>query len=905
YLYTAPVGVDSLLSDIICVSIYNEQNNYTEETYLELIFADIQDPQFETNLLCCSSGDIFAHFLIKGVCEEGYTWVNNNDTTQGGMIYCYIVCLENLIFQIDETTGYNYTFTNNCTGESVTISGEADCGYNTINIPIEALDDPQPPVAYGNPITITIAYLAYNDYGDGPVVQSLCSESANGGTIIDNGDGTATYYPPTEVSYLPTDSFCYEMTDATGQTDMANVIFNFTENQSIDPILEATQECGWEESGNNITPSGLYNLYITVLGDCDEGYTWVNNYTPSQGGEVFYNALIDVGVIVYYGASSPFSNGYSFSVINNCTGEIAVLEDVDACRKICTPYSIDDIAYSAKYEEAIILSEEILRNSALPGKLWEKYSRMELCEVSENGGKIIQSEHGTYIYNPPSGETLVSDKICATLYNEHNESEETYIDLKFLDQQDPQLSISTDCSHSAETYDVIIGLLGECEEGYTWTNNKGANTGGQCKIARNTPLKLTFLKENDYNLTFTNNCTGESVTISGEAECAIYTTIDAIDDRQDAVEYGNPITIVGETLLLNDFGDSISLQSVCIESENGGTVINNGDGTYTYNPPADTAFLATDNFCYTIVDANGDTATANVIFYFYNNPQDDPTLMLTTHCQVYDEGVSNGYFDLLITIFGKCMEGYTWVSNDPTQAYSGEIQLDSLTKVAYLQLVLPSDNERGYDITITSKCTGISQNLSQWVYCSSFICSLPICNIFDGRVLAQGNELTWRYFIVNEDIAYFTLARAIDGVTFEPIGKIMPDLTNSTEYVFLDQDAPEGVSYYRLSWTDTSGVEDKYNIIPTLTRDKASTDAICVYPNPTKETLYLDYASKTTAESSLKIYDIWGRVVLEKSLATYAGFNQEQLNIADFAPGTYFLVLIDGDKKTSTKFIKK
>ena len=45
-------------------------------------------------------------------------------------------------------------------------------------------------------------------------------------------------------------------------------------------------------------------------------------------------------------------------------------------------------------------------------------------------------------------------------------------------------------------------------------------------------------------------------------------------------------------------------------SANGGTVVNNGDGTFTYTPAAN--FNGSDTFTYTITDDDGETSTATV-----------------------------------------------------------------------------------------------------------------------------------------------------------------------------------------------------------------------------------------------------------------------------------------------------
>jgi len=75
----------------------------------------------------------------------------------------------------------------------------------------------------------------------------------------------------------------------------------------------------------------------------------------------------------------------------------------------------------------------------------------------------------------------------------------------------------------------------------------------------------------------------------------------------------NEDTAVTVNVLANDTdvpGDPLTVTSVSSPSVNGGTVVNNGNGTVTYTPPAN--FGGTDSFTYTISDGDGGTAGANV-----------------------------------------------------------------------------------------------------------------------------------------------------------------------------------------------------------------------------------------------------------------------------------------------------
>ncbi|MCB0517137.1 MAG: tandem-95 repeat protein, partial [Bacteroidetes bacterium] len=716
FIYTPPAAVN-ILSDQVCVTGFYEDNT-TTETYIDLLFVNLQDPQVSVSTDCLAENMNYfvLNMMVLGQCEDGYAWVNNNNSGENGTVS------NPLQFVLPNATDYNYTFTNNCTGEVVTISGEApDCEITAYNI--DAIDDPQDAVEYGNPVTIVSENLLLNDFGDNIQVQSVCTESVNGGTIVTNNDGTYTYYPPAGVDFLATDSFCYTIIDAYGYTATANVILYFyNNNNGQDPIIFTYVSCQSCDNGN---ATGYFDIAIELVGYCDEGYTWINNLNPSENGDVIYSGITNMGYFQIYDILA-YVNGYDISITNNCTGEITtVTSEVVSCKE-WDFFAFNYYELYLNYAQQIEITEAMLyENNSYGYYFLYEYESLVFCETSENGGNFTDNGDGTFLYEAPVGvDSLLLDKICVTLVFSDGTTIDTYVEMVFTNIQDPQFDIEINCCHQLENeVKVVYYLKGACEEGYYWVNNNNPAQNGNIYSFYDyfNYLPVIFPQEEGYNYTFTNNCTGEVVSISGEApDCEITAyNIDAIDDPQDAVEYGNPVTVVSENLLLNDFGDNIQVQSVCTESVNGGTIVNNGDGTYTYYTPAGVDFLATDSFCYTIIDAYGYTATANVILYFYESQQ-DPTLSVSTEC-IYcgDYQIPIALFNLTIIVIGSCEEGYTWVNNlNPNE--QGEVMYEA--GVGYV--FLPNLQAEGYNysngdynITVTNECTGEMTTVSSSVDC--------------------------------------------------------------------------------------------------------------------------------------------------------------------------------------------
>ena len=78
-----------------------------------------------------------------------------------------------------------------------------------------------------------------------------------------------------------------------------------------------------------------------------------------------------------------------------------------------------------------------------------------------------------------------------------------------------------------------------------------------------------------------------------------------------------------------------------------------------------------------------------------------------------------------------------------------------------------------------------------------------------------------------------------------------------------------------------------------------------LYPNPTQNLLRLSFTSQSSFPYSYIIYDISGRKVADKKIGLVSGSYTEQVSLAKFSSGAYFLVLKSGKNKISKKIIKK
>ncbi len=115
---------------------------------------------------------------------------------------------------------------------------------------------------------------------------------------------------------------------------------------------------------------------------------------------------------------------------------------------------------------------------------------------------------------------------------------------------------------------------------------------------------------------------------------------------------------------------------------------------------------------------------------------------------------------------------------------------------------------------------------------------------------------------------YFTLLRSADGQEFETITKVEGQGTTSetNAYEFLDRNAPNGLSYYRLDQTDFDGTLTSSNVITLVRNEIAVFDIVQVSPIPTNDFLQLQLTSPENGLVNVELYDIVGREMMQQQV---------------------------------------
>lgn len=165
---------------------------------------------------------------------------------------------------------------------------------------------------------------------------------------------------------------------------------------------------------------------------------------------------------------------------------------------------------------------------------------------------------------------------------------------------------------------------------------------------------------------------------------------------------------------------------------------------------------------------------------------------------------------------------------------------------------------------------------------------LPVTGLtFSATKHEKSVKLKWET-ISELNSSHFIVQKSIDGIMFSTeIGTVLSKGNNSgiNTYDLLDSFPRAGINYYRLKQIDKDGT---FNFSKIIAVNFQTTNAISVYPNPTKDFLIIDLGN-IGLNTQYQLFDLSGRIIKASTLL-------EKYNIISLTyipQGTYFLKVID------------
>ncbi len=183
----------------------------------------------------------------------------------------------------------------------------------------------------------------------------------------------------------------------------------------------------------------------------------------------------------------------------------------------------------------------------------------------------------------------------------------------------------------------------------------------------------------------------------------------------------------------------------------------------------------------------------------------------------------------------------------------------------------------------------------------AFEAPLPVELIeFNARPLANEVQLNWATASeTNND--YFTIERSTDGRSFEAIATVygMGTITEISKYYHTDKNPLNGLSYYRLKQTDFDG-QFSYSDIKTV--EFKNDETVKVYPTLVEDMVTLETNGSLSGEITVIVRDLSGKDC--KSFEIAEKSEKIELPLNDLNPGSYFIVIYDGNGSHTQKIIK-
>jgi hypothetical protein len=172
---------------------------------------------------------------------------------------------------------------------------------------------------------------------------------------------------------------------------------------------------------------------------------------------------------------------------------------------------------------------------------------------------------------------------------------------------------------------------------------------------------------------------------------------------------------------------------------------------------------------------------------------------------------------------------------------------------------------------------------------------------FQGEIVEKGVELTWDV-VAEQDGKEFEVLRYDDKLKNEEVlGKVSLTDQRVGKYRFVDESPLLGINYYQLKQIDIDGTFTKSKIItinPGIITGKV------VAPNPAQDYIDIQFSSRTSGTSQVKIFDISGLEVSSSPIEISEGRNVHRVQIKKLKNGNYFMKISHGGELSKLRFTK-
>ena len=183
--------------------------------------------------------------------------------------------------------------------------------------------------------------------------------------------------------------------------------------------------------------------------------------------------------------------------------------------------------------------------------------------------------------------------------------------------------------------------------------------------------------------------------------------------------------------------------------------------------------------------------------------------------------------------------------------------------------------------------------------------TLPV-NLLSFTAQRQSNNIALAWLTTNElNTTYFNVQRSTDGVNFGNNGKVATK--GSGSYGYNDDIAsvtPQPATiFYRLQIVDNDGSFVYSKVLAVSLNSKIQT--LNLYPNPVKETLFVQLNSAKAEKITLQVIDMQGKILKQQIVQAVVGNVSLSIDASAFAKGTYTLLVKGTETMLKKQFVKE
>jgi hypothetical protein len=170
----------------------------------------------------------------------------------------------------------------------------------------------------------------------------------------------------------------------------------------------------------------------------------------------------------------------------------------------------------------------------------------------------------------------------------------------------------------------------------------------------------------------------------------------------------------------------------------------------------------------------------------------------------------------------------------------------------------------------------------------------------------KGANLSWNFIASNVGTGLFTIQSSTNGTEFHDV--ISQNRTSTNDFSSKITAVSVPTIYFKIKYTGIDG-EIAYSNVVKLSGNKnvkSNVAIIGLYPNPTVNSISVNYFTPAAGNATYSIIDQAGRTVWKKSeKAAYQGNFITTQNVSNLSAGAYIFTVIINGERTQQRFIKQ